>query len=177
MCCTSIARLSSLPAFPCHAVQVTELDPPGLPDAIARLPNLQRCYSVPYGLQVAAALAAGPWLHSICWLCLNIQSMASNIAVLRGAPALELLDVCGDFWFNWSSPAAAALFDWLAVHPSLRRVCFNEWCRINAYAFHGSVFAASLEQLCRRRPGLHVQCYKTVVGQSHFLQLLDADCP
>jgi hypothetical protein len=57
---------------------------------------------------------------------------------------------------DWASPAAAALFGWLARHPPLRRVCFTTLNIPSAFDSHH--FAAHVVQLCRCRPDLLVYC-------------------
>lgn len=144
-----------------------------LPDTIAGLPNLQRCCSWSC---FEGPLPAGPWLRSLHWLDTELDTLASSLAVLRAAPALEFLDVGSGGDFDWGSPAAAALVDWLAQHPPLRRVCFDEWCWRDA--INPGLFDVSIAQLRCRRPGLLVQCYNYAdVGHGMFMQLLNEDCP
>ena len=136
--------------------------------ALASLPHLQRCL---LGENFVERLPAGQWLHSLRWLSAYYKAVAGSVAVLRAAHALEFVELYGRYPLELSSPAAAALFDWLAEHPPLRRVCFAAWCGAGD---DQAVLKASLAQLSRRRPGLRVEC-RQADQDCMFLQLLEAD--
>ncbi len=152
------------------ASQILEVEDLALPQGLAGLPRLQRCY---LGELAAAALPAGPWLAGLRWLAADQDTLIASSAVLRAAPALELLESCSSEFdaetdcdplepelqppaTDWRSPAAAAFFDWLARHPPLRHTCFR--FRITRTAPLSQVFLERLAQLRRSRPGLQVQC-------------------
>ena len=143
-----------------------------LPNTLASLPQLQRCY---LDLDSSPPLPSGPWLASLRWLAASVHSLIRSTAVLSAAPNLELVEVMGNSDFDWSSRAAAALFDWLAQHPQLRRVCFNSSCW--EYAADHRGFEAGVAQLRSRRKGLqaHWRAALDAEGDSLFLQLLDEE--
>lgn len=124
----------------------------GLPAALARLPQLHRCFLVRSSNEV---LPAGPWLARLRFLSAAAGTFISSTALLSGAAALEVvkLDVCGQD-VDWGSPAAAAFFGWLAQHPPLRHVLFSGIYCIKDF---GPGFQAHLALLLRSRPALEVQ--------------------
>ena len=125
--------------------------------ALPSLPHLQRLYLPTTDVD---ELPPGPWLRNIRWLCAPYGAVANSVAVLQGAHELEYIEMydwrCGP---EWSDEADAALLDWLAQHPPLRRVQCSGWSK------------AEVAELASRRPGLRVN------RGDCFLKLLEAeDC-
>lgn len=130
-------------------------DDVAVPAALAGLSNLQHCHlRLQAGDDIATPpLPAGPWLASLRWLHYPICGLVSSTAALQAAAALEVLKAgCSETEVDWTSPAAAAFFDWLAQHPPLRRACFDGKGR----AFDSGYFAAHVAWLARRRLGLEI---------------------
>lgn len=168
--------LINLPVcLPVPAAQVLDVSELGLPAALPSLPRLQRCY---LDKLIFEALPPGPWLHSLRWLGAPLGALIHSVATLRAAPALEY--VCAESRGNeaeiWGSPAAAGLFNWLARHPPLRRVCFNALATQTAY--NSLKFTAHVSQLARDRPALLVHCADSdgeALGTGSFMWLLDVE--
>ena len=140
------------------------LEPPA---ALAGLSALQRCYLMRTDKQEAEEgeaqpLPAGPWLRNLRWLGAGIDNLARSTAVLQQAAALEFVEVCDTKQaqqVGWLAPGPTALCDWLAQHPPLRKASFLASDGLGpSLAFDSRGFAASLAQLCRRRPALLVRC-------------------
>ena len=106
----------------------------------------------------APVLPGGPWLASLRWLSASIDALVSSTAALQQAAALETLSAahCAQQCVNWASPEAAAFFDWLASHPSVRDLSLEAgecsgWLNCPN-------FLLQFAQLWRRRPALQLQC-------------------
>ena len=135
------------------------------PPALGSLSNLQRCYLLRPNQRAAGTvppkLPGGPWLASLRWLGASRDTFASSLAVLRAATALEFVEV-GDSETEeaceWQSPDAAALFSWLAQHPPLKQVSFEDYLGPGSFDIDSRHFAALLLQLGRHRPGLRLRC-------------------
>lgn len=101
----------------------------------------------------------GPWVHSLRWLGATINCLVNSVAMLRQAVALEFVEACetDNRHVDWRSAAADAFFDWLAKHPSLQRVSFDDGHQDRPSLFDSRILAAKLVRLGRRRPGLLVR--------------------
>lgn len=137
-----------------------------LPPALGSLSRLQICCVEHMGIDAAGGVAYAPplpsvpWLQSLRWLRVGIGTLLSSMAVLQAATVLECASsprLAGVPSIDWTSTAAGAMSDWLAHHPSLRRMA------IDAYEEEVDAFASTdclvwFLRLCRRRPGLLVHC-------------------
>ena len=137
---------------PSHAAQLLNTYDYAVPAALSGLSNLQRCYVALEGVG-QVALPAASWLRSLRWLHFHVGGLVSSAAVLQAATALEFVEAGNDSSgrIQWSGPAAAAFFDWLAQHPPLCRIYFDT-CR--GSLFDSGAFAAHVMRLCHRRPAL-----------------------
>lgn len=98
----------------------------------------------------------GPWVHSLRWLGATINCLVNSVAMLQQAAALEFVEACetDSRHVDWRSAAADAFFEWLAKHPSLQRVSFEDGHSDDPSLFDSRIFTAKLVQLGRRRPSL-----------------------
>ena len=103
-----------------------------------------------------APLPAGPWLASLRWLSVNVSTLLSSTALLPAMAGLECVSLhySPGAQNRWWMPAAHAFFDWAARHPPLRRLSLE----CGSAASGSEDFVMHLVRLCRRRPGLLVQC-------------------
>lgn len=139
-----------------------KLRPMQLPPTLSSLSQLRVCYLQGCRSTTAAGkapLPGGPWLHSLECLAASVDTLLASTAVLRQATRLERLGLLGSFVaaVDWHSPAAAALFEWLAAHPPLRclSIMHDDWG--NAAVFQADAFRTYAEQLRRRRPARPVR--------------------
>lgn len=141
------------------------------------LPRLQRCYLSPrpsHTMGPVDILPMGPWLHSLRWLAATINCLVNSVAMLQQAPVLELVEACetDNRHVDWRSAAADAFFEWLAKHPSLQRVSFDDGGVDHPSLFDSRIFAAKLVQLGRRRPGLLVHVADHACGYDCLLDYM-----
>ena len=130
---------------------------------LSGLPKLRVCcLGGLSGRQAAAGgpllplLPGGPWLQSLQWLGVSIDALLKSNGVLLEATQLQHLGLWGSsVAIDWGSPAAAALFDWLACHPPLRHLTVDDLISTQVFATSG--FFNHCMQLCRRCPDLLVQ--------------------
>jgi len=118
----------------------------------------------------ASALPSGPWLRSLRWLSADTQTLLGSMETLHAAAALECVSIAGvplpAGALGWQSPAADALFDWLARHPPLQRLSLE--CLHFTKTVESGSFLLQFAQLCRRRPQLAVQC-PTAINEGQTL--------
>lgn len=156
---SAVAPLAShpTPASPTCTVVLLQVLSGGRasPAALRGLCGLQRYYLDQWGEGPGnAELPEGPWLAGLRWLGSSAGSLVLSTAALSAAPSLELVEVVASNSkaVDWSSPAAANFFDWLARHPPLHRVLLRK--KYGATVFDAPAFEAHVEQLRLRRPGL-----------------------
>lgn len=139
-------------------------------------PQLQYCYMVVTAPHMYGPwpLPAGSWLAGLRWLAASLGSLLAAGAGLRAAAALEVVEVlCSEFDdAHWVRIKHGPLFDWLAGHPTLRRVVFRG-CDSNLD--DPSDFQAAVAKLRSQRPDLHVHCCDLDEGGDGqtFLEVLD----
>ncbi len=122
-----------------------------LPAALSSLSRLQLCH-IPRLEDSNAALPRSP---SLRWLSTDIRTLLGSMDALQHATVLECVSIIGrpKHAVNWDSPAGAAFFQWLAHHPTLRRLSI-EHPHPNLVASRS--FLVQFAQLCHRRPALAV---------------------
>ena len=150
---------------------------------VAALSQLRVCSLAGLSRQAADSqaplprLPGGPWLQSLQWLSTSIDTLLESTTVLRAATQLEHLGLRGSpaAVIDWDDPAAAALFEWLACHPPLRRLTVDD--STNTKDFAASGFFNHCMQLCRRRPALLVQWHRRESQGQTVNQRLDIQQP
>lgn len=138
-----------------------------VPAALSGLSRLRLCQLECADKDHAPLLPGGPWLHSLEWLGASIGTLLRSTAVLQAAARLEhvSVDYSSDIQIDWNSPAAAALFYWLAHHPPLLSFSVNTW----GSQFAPADFTAQMVRLGHCCPALRIQ----LPGLGHECETFD----
>lgn len=125
-----------------------------------RLCSLERTYGDQTDPLHMAPLPAGPWLCGLQWLSIDLGTLLISTTVLVEAAALECISITnrGRMIVDWSSQAATDVFDWLAAHPPLRRLSFDDGDNFALQRMVSSPdFQVQITQLGRHQPAVQVQ--------------------